>query len=267
MSAVKRFSIAQLRFAGGKEHDVNYVSEVHYDAALAREPVACNHEWTDDGQFLLVCTTCGAQEDYTQALQLAFELGGTDDGSYDLEADELCEVIRRHAEQPAPAALYLPDQMHADQNRLVRELDVLLNGEAGAAEQASLCDIVAQVRRERAIQSKPILLWKAPREPKPEPVALLSYCGKTFAINYTLMSWIEGWVTMGQVGTAVAALDAIDNTRAALAGVVAMMGRDASSMTPEQVAFYQEQGLYRETEWPYIKDYSEAMPEGAVDEQ
>lgn len=37
MSAVKRFSIAQLRFAGGKEHDVNYVSEVHYDAALARE--------------------------------------------------------------------------------------------------------------------------------------------------------------------------------------------------------------------------------------
>lgn len=37
MSAVERFSIAQLRFAGGKEHDVNYVSEVHYDAALARE--------------------------------------------------------------------------------------------------------------------------------------------------------------------------------------------------------------------------------------
>ncbi|RUT30866.1 hypothetical protein WG29040_23290 [Pseudomonas sp. PAMC 29040] len=37
MSAVKRFSIAQLRFAGGKEHDVNYVSVVHYDAAVARE--------------------------------------------------------------------------------------------------------------------------------------------------------------------------------------------------------------------------------------
>lgn len=31
---------------------------------------------------------------------------------------------------------------------LVRELDVLLNGEEGAAKQASLCDIVAQVRRE-----------------------------------------------------------------------------------------------------------------------
>lgn len=36
-----------------------------------------------------------------------------------------------------------------DHNRLVRELDVLLNGEAGAADQASLCDIVAQVRMAR----------------------------------------------------------------------------------------------------------------------
>lgn len=32
-----------------------------------------------------------------------------------------------------------------DHQRLVRQLDVLLNGEAGAAQQASLCDLVAQV--------------------------------------------------------------------------------------------------------------------------
>lgn len=37
MTAIKRWSIAELRFAGAKEHDVNYVPEVHYDAALARE--------------------------------------------------------------------------------------------------------------------------------------------------------------------------------------------------------------------------------------
>lgn len=35
--AVERHSIATLRYAGGKEHDVKYVSEVAYDAALARE--------------------------------------------------------------------------------------------------------------------------------------------------------------------------------------------------------------------------------------
>lgn len=35
-----------------------------------------------------------------------------------------------------------------DVDRLVRELDVIWNGEAGAAKQASLCDIVGQLRKE-----------------------------------------------------------------------------------------------------------------------
>ena len=34
---VERHTIANLRYAGGKEHNVRYVSEVDYDAALARE--------------------------------------------------------------------------------------------------------------------------------------------------------------------------------------------------------------------------------------
>lgn len=41
------------------------------------------------------------------------------------------------------------EEVLADHRRLVRELDVLLNGEDGAAKQASLCDIVLQVRREK----------------------------------------------------------------------------------------------------------------------
>lgn len=41
------------------------------------------------------------------------------------------------------------EEVEADHKRLVRELDVALNGEAGAAKQASLCDIVAQVKRNR----------------------------------------------------------------------------------------------------------------------
>lgn len=38
-----------------------------------------------------------------------------------------------------------------DADRLVRELDVLLNGEAGAAKQASLCDLVAQVAKDGVV--------------------------------------------------------------------------------------------------------------------
>lgn len=43
------------------------------------------------------------------------------------------------------------EEVLADHRRLVRELDVLLNGEAGAAKQASLCDIVGQIQRETTV--------------------------------------------------------------------------------------------------------------------
>ena len=41
------------------------------------------------------------------------------------------------------------EEVMADHKRLVRELDVALNGEEGAAKQASLCDILAQVKHSR----------------------------------------------------------------------------------------------------------------------
>ena len=40
-------------------------------------------------------------------------------------------------------------EAYEDAKRLTRELDVLLNGEAGAAKQASLCDVVGQVASKR----------------------------------------------------------------------------------------------------------------------
>ncbi|QZI68714.1 hypothetical protein K5F93_20235 [Pseudomonas protegens] len=55
-------------------------------------------------------------------------------------------VLNSHTEGQSSAA---NDRWYAaeDVDRLVRELDVLINGEEGAAGQAKLCDIVAQVRR------------------------------------------------------------------------------------------------------------------------
>ncbi|HEJ7283071.1 TPA: hypothetical protein SMF87_004523 [Serratia marcescens] len=53
------------------------------------------------------------------------------------------------------------EEAAADKRRLVRELDVLLNGD-GAAKQASLCDIVAQVRHGNA-RLVPIELIKQAR--------------------------------------------------------------------------------------------------------
>ncbi|EOH4914280.1 hypothetical protein KUT41_30615 [Pseudomonas aeruginosa] len=58
--------------------------------------------------------------------------------------------------QPSPAQAEQAtaddyEEVLADHRRLVRELDVLLNGEEGAAKQASLCDLVAQVRTLRLV--------------------------------------------------------------------------------------------------------------------
>lgn len=63
---------------------------------------------------------------------LMFDNDDYDDETGKNDADEYREVLEDH-------------------KRLVRELDVLLNGK-NAAEQASLCDIVAQLRTERKNQ-------------------------------------------------------------------------------------------------------------------
>lgn len=59
------------------------------------------------------------------------------------------EVARfeREARQPAPDVSDY-EQVLDDHRRLTRELDVLLNSEEGAAQQASLADLVAQLRTE-----------------------------------------------------------------------------------------------------------------------
>lgn len=64
-------------------------------------------------------------------------------GSGDRLATELANRLDLSLEHPMDY-----EEVLADHKRLVRELDVLLNG-GGAARQASLCDIVSQVRRER----------------------------------------------------------------------------------------------------------------------
>lgn len=60
-------------------------------------PAPCAHEWCDDGQFLMICTACGTEKDFNEVLQRAYELGGTDGGSYDLEADEIVELVELFA--------------------------------------------------------------------------------------------------------------------------------------------------------------------------
>lgn len=62
----------------------------------------CKHELTDDGESLLICTACGLEIDASfdtsileGAAQEAFECGGTEDGSYLLDADDFDQIVTR----------------------------------------------------------------------------------------------------------------------------------------------------------------------------
>lgn len=80
------------------------------------------------------------------------------DPSYCRDAQARLKEIDALLAQPEQAAQPPADHeaVLADHRRLVRELDVLLNGEDGAAQQASLCDLVAQVRREGIKAGEPL---------------------------------------------------------------------------------------------------------------
>lgn len=94
-------------------------------------------------------------------------------------------------QQPAPdVADY--KQVLDEQWRLTRELDVLLNGEEGAAQQASLADLVAQLRTVVRNTGKPVL--PAPDVPPWEE------------LDYSKMTRKEMAVYIGQQNFTVTAL-------------------------------------------------------------
>lgn len=80
-----------------------------------------------------------------------------------------------------------PTELHyeevlADHRRLVRELDVLINGE-GAAAQASLCDIVGQLQREQHLYKKGNPYFhpsRSPASPLLPAVSTVCSMGHTF---------------------------------------------------------------------------------------
>lgn len=103
------------------------------------------------------------------------EDAGHENGNYQCKCTDCGEFFIGHKRRvvckmcdqaPKDDALTIADyeEVLADHRRLVRELDVLLNGD-GAAQQSSLCDIVSQLRRERIKAQAPT----ANAEPK--------YCG------------------------------------------------------------------------------------------
>lgn len=88
-------------------------------------------------------------------------------------------------------------QASDDRKRLVRELDVALNGEACAAPQASLCDIVAQVKAEARKRGVPVLA-KLEQQPVPSSATVDEELD-TLILRYGNACYAEG-LNQGPLG-------------------------------------------------------------------
>lgn len=107
-------------------------------------------------QFLLRLRALASEEqDFTEAecyalehaLQKGFEPINDDATLYVVSERSLVAYAAAWRERVADR-----NDIIVEKNRLVRELDVALNGQVGAAQQASLCDLVAQVQRQQPVQ-------------------------------------------------------------------------------------------------------------------
>ncbi|WP_044271195.1 hypothetical protein [Pseudomonas fluorescens] len=81
------------------------------------EPVACAHEWTDDGEFTLTCTKCGKTENHEPYGWVQTRGNAINHFTQEWDVVESWEdqgfeykAMFDHAEQPAPVAVVLPER-------------------------------------------------------------------------------------------------------------------------------------------------------------
>lgn len=128
--------------------------------------------------------------------EAASVLDATGNHSYATEVREAAIALVRFPVEPVPAETLCSaadyEEVLADHRRLVRELDVLLNGEHGAAKQASLCDIVAQVtdRRWRLVRAE--CHPRATQADDPETVSVVGQLGKAVAARDAELQRVYG---------------------------------------------------------------------------
>ena len=107
---------------------------------------------------------------------------------------DLCKAIFKQMADHWISAAPPPEPVPTNAN-LVREIDVLLNGEAGAAPQASLCDLVAQLRSVVNLTGKPALSQPEPVQPVPTgerlPTEADADCfGQVWGFSRSLKRWL-----------------------------------------------------------------------------
>lgn len=107
--------------------------------------------------------------------------------------------------------------------------------------------------------TNPILLWKPLGDVPPEPEMIIEYEGLRYAMPYTLLHSVVGWLRMGASGSN--ALDGPYNTIAALDTILKTMQSKCYPVAPEVIEQYKAQGVYSEpSPMPTVTDYRNIKP-------
>lgn len=122
---------------------------------------------------------------------------GENDIEYVLEESQ---PENQKAEPEGAEEVYKVQEIFDDHKKLVRELDVIINGENAASPQASLCDIVAQLKKEYRKEDD---VLKIDYENIPQGEVLLLTTSKVWIIGdwykdgwrTKLSTWVDGKLT------------------------------------------------------------------------
>lgn len=92
----------------------------------------------DEAGYVGLCHQCSGEVEIGDAVRaIVYDESGEEVADDGYQAVEVAKITQQRDELL---------EAKEDHGRLVRELDVLLNGVDGAAKQASLCDLVAQLK-------------------------------------------------------------------------------------------------------------------------
>ena len=140
----------------------------------------CNHDHAPDPFFCIA----RLQEDHEQAMNAELEVRKV----LSRRVETLEQAVKEKEEQVSALT-----DVHKDHNRLVRDLDVAINGREGAAKQASLCDIVSQmieIKADNCRQAEEIAALKRIRERGDNAFELLVAANEQIA---ALKAELEDW--------------------------------------------------------------------------
>lgn len=145
---------------------------VKLESEMDIDPKTCSH-----GELVVNCSACAEIEKLIEEnarLQPVIDAANAQEPIYQAQtvgglwSDVTAENYAKHAiwrivyARPIPAqqspSVSDYEEVLASHRDLVRELDVLLNGEIGAAKQANLCDLVAQVSKVVRAENAPLLV-------------------------------------------------------------------------------------------------------------